>query len=237
MCGNGIRCAVKFAIDNQLIPIEDVIKVETLAGVLHVTLTQDQQGKIVKVKVDMGKPRLRVNQIPAEIKGIDEVVGMDIDLDQFGDDEWWKEAEVVPKMTLVSMGNPHVIFQCKGDPGKIDLEKVGRRIENDKMFPQRINVHFASFNEEGSQAEVRTWERGSGITLACGTGACSVCVAGVLLGIGQRKLIANLPGGPLELEWSSNESSVIMEGPARHVYDGSIDVCKLEKCFLKREDL
>ena len=106
---------------------------------------------------------------------------MDIDLKEFGEDGWWQEAEVIPQITLVSMGNPHAIFVCKGDPWKIDLEKIGRRIEQDYRFPERINVHFAQFAEEGTHAIVRTWERGSGITLACGTGACSVCVAGVLL--------------------------------------------------------
>jgi diaminopimelate epimerase len=96
-----------------------------------------------KVKVDMGKPKLKVDQIPALIEGVDVAIGMDIDLSEFGEDGWWIEAGVLPQMTLVSMGNPHVVFICKGDPKKIELEKVGKIIENDRRFPSRINVHFA----------------------------------------------------------------------------------------------
>ena len=90
------------------------------------------------------------------------------------------------------------------------------------MFPLRIHAHFAKFNDTGDACDVRTWERGCGITLACGTGGSSVCVAGVLLGVGQRKITANFPGGPMDLEWPSDSSSVYLTGPATHVFDGTI---------------
>jgi len=121
------------------------------------------------------------------------------------------------------MGNPHAIFVTRVDLKTIDLGRVGPIIERDPMFPARINVHFVKFNDAGDSCDIITWERGSGITLASGTGSSAICVAGVLLGVGQRKLRANLPGGgPLEIEWPSDSSSVIMTGPATHVFDGTI---------------
>ena len=238
MCGNGIRSAVKFALDNALIPSDDVINVQTLAGILSMTVTRDTRGKVDRVRVDMGRPRLRLNQIPALIEGRSndsDSMGIDIDLKEFGDEGWWVEAQVIPQMNLISMGNPHVIFVCKGDPWKIDLERIGRRIESDKRFPERINVHFAQFKEDGSEATLRTFERGSGITLASGTGSSALCVAGVLLQIGQRKLISNCPGGALQIEWPSDESSVIMTGPVTHVYDATVEISKIEKCYKKKD--
>jgi diaminopimelate epimerase len=125
------------------------------------------------------------------------------------------------------MGNPHVVFACD-DPWKVPLELVGPRIERDAWFPARINVHFVRFGPRSGEAVMRTWERGSGITLACGTGASAVCVAGVLLGKSARTLDARLPGGPLQLEWPSDGADVRMTGPATEVFEGEVDLDELE---------
>jgi diaminopimelate epimerase len=125
------------------------------------------------------------------------------------------------------MGNPHVILACD-DPWKVPLETVGPRIERDAWFPARINVHFVRFGPRSGEALMRTWERGSGITLACGTGASAVCVAGVLLGKSARTLDARLPGGPLQLEWPGDGATVRMTGPATEVFEGEVDLDELE---------
>jgi diaminopimelate epimerase len=152
-----------------------------------------------------------------------------VDLARWGEG-WWKAAGVEPHITLVSMGNPHVVFACE-DPWKVPLELVGPRIERDAWFPARINAHFVRFGpptgEAGkgiAEALMRTWERGSGITLACGTGASAVCVAGVLLGKCGRTLEATLPGGALLLEWPGEGEQVHMTGPATEVYEGEFDL-------------
>ena len=219
MCGNGLRCLVKFVIDRALVS-QNPLMVETGAGTLQVAWERTD-GKVSTARVDMGRPRLTMREIPAVVPGVlsseDRVIHY---TNIFF--EGLKKSELLKGITLVSMGNPHAIFVTDGKLQDIELEKVGPVIERDPMFPARINVHFVKFNDVGDSCDVRTWERGSGITLACGTGASAVCVAGVLLGIGQRKLRANLPGGPLDLEWASDDSSVFMTGPATHVFDGTV---------------
>ena len=122
------------------------------------------------------------------------------------------------------MGNPHVILCCDNDPWKVKLEVIGPLIENDPWFPKRVNVHFVKFESCRKQAIVRTWERGSGITLACGSGASAVCVAGVLLDLCDRQLLTKLPGGDLEIDCASNDSHVIMTGPATEVFQGTVNL-------------
>jgi diaminopimelate epimerase len=121
-------------------------------------------------------------------------------------------------MTCVSMGNPHVVLYC-ADVSKVPLATVGPALETAPMFPRRINVHLVQVHSP-AEATMRTWERGSGITLACGTGACSVCVAGVLTGRTGRRLRAHLPGGDLDLEWSEKDNHVYKTGPATEVFSG-----------------
>jgi diaminopimelate epimerase len=116
------------------------------------------------------------------------------------------------------MGNPHAVFYC-ADVARVPLERVGPRLENFDCFPRRINVHFVQVHSAG-EAAMRTWERGSGITLACGTGACAVCVAGVLTGRTGRKLLAHLPGGDLRLHWAESDNHVYMTGAATEVFTG-----------------
>jgi diaminopimelate epimerase len=139
-----------------------------------------------------------------------------MDLD--GDKETTKEAGIEEAMTCVSMGNPHAVFFCK-QVAAVPLEDVGPRLENHEMFPKRINVHFVTVHSP-EEVTMRTWERGSGITLACGTGACAVCVAGALSGRSHRRIKAHLPGGDLELEWRESDGCVYMTGPATEVFSG-----------------
>jgi diaminopimelate epimerase len=126
------------------------------------------------------------------------------------------------------MGNPHAVFCCE-DPSKVPLELVGPRIERDPWFPARINAHFVRFGPRPGEARMRTWERGSGITRACGTGASAACVVGVVLGRSTRTLVAALPGGSLRLEWPSADASVRMTGPAAEVFEGEVDLEALAK--------
>ena len=124
-------------------------------------------------------------------------------------------------MSCVSLGNPHVVIYC-GDVAKVPLELVGPLLETASVFPERINVHFVQVHSPG-EVTMRTWERGSGVTLACGTGACAVAVAGVLTGRTGRELLAHLPGGDLELAWPDDAGAVFMTGPATEVFTGVWD--------------
>ena len=131
---------------------------------------------------------------------------------------WFVGCELDPRFTCVSMGNPHLVLYC-ADVAKVPLERVGPPLETASVFPRRTNVHFVQVHSP-AEATMRTWERGSGITLACGTGACAVCVAGVLTGRTGRRLTAHLPGGDLELHWSESDGHVYMTGPAVEVFSG-----------------
>jgi diaminopimelate epimerase len=135
-----------------------------------------------------------------------------------GADAWFADAGLDPRMTCVSMGNPHVVIYCK-EVSKVPLAQVGPALENAAWFPRRINVHFVQIHNAG-EITMRTWERGSGITLACGTGACAVAVAGVLTERTGRAITAHLPGGDLQLEWNESDNHVYMTGPAREVFSG-----------------
>ncbi|MFN9124420.1 MAG: diaminopimelate epimerase [bacterium] len=228
MCGNGIRCVAKFAVDRGIASVNP-LRIETGRGILEVWWERDADGRVARASVAMGAPILEHARIPARVDRVAadaRVVGHSIDLSRWGDD-WWRDARVEPHITLVSMGNPHVILCCD-DPWKVPLEAVGPRIERDAWFPARINVHFVRFGPRSGEVVMRTWERGSGITLACGTGASAVCVAGVLLGKSARTLDARLPGGPLQLEWPSDGATVRMTGSATEVFEGEVDLDELE---------
>jgi diaminopimelate epimerase len=217
MCGNGVRCVAKYVYDHGIAKKPE-ITIETGRGVLTLQITAASDGKAEKVRVDMGTPILKASEIPTTFSG-DKVVNVPISPELIDPAAAWvKSCGVDLKTTCVSMGNPHAVIYC-GDVAKIPLETIGPVLEHAKIFPRRINVHFVQVVSP-REVIMRTWERGSGITLACGTGACAVAVAGVLAGRTERKVLAHLPGGDLELEWPSDESSVFKTGPATEVFSG-----------------
>jgi diaminopimelate epimerase len=216
MCGNGIRCVAKYVYDHGIVR-KSALTIETGRGVLTLDLTIEG-GKVRQVRVDMGAPILESEKIPTRMT-THKVVNQP--LPSWGNDglaNWFKDCGLDPRITCVAMGNPHVVLYCE-QVANVPLAAVGPILENDPIFPRRINVHFVQVHAPG-EVTMRTWERGSGITLACGTGACAVCVAGVLTGRSSRALRAHLPGGDLELEWAEKDDHVYMTGPAVEVFTG-----------------
>jgi diaminopimelate epimerase len=211
MCGNGVRCVAKYVYDHG-VAVKPRLTIETGNGVLALDL-QVRDGKVERVTVDMGKPILEADKIPTTLPGPRVVDYADPSLASL-----LNISGLDPRMTCVSMGNPHVMLYCK-EVAKIPLEQVGPSLEKAPIFPRRINVHFVQVHSP-SEVTMRTWERGSGVTLACGTGACAVAVAGVLTGRSARKITAHLPGGDLELHWSEADDHVYMTGPAVEVFTG-----------------
>jgi diaminopimelate epimerase len=217
MCGNGIRCVAKYVYEHKLAKSRGPagfgdgekypasLKIETKAGVLELGLSL--RGKTVRnVCVNMGEPRFRPKDIPVKLPG-ERIIERPI--------------EVLGKrlpVTCVSMGNPHAVFFCDEVDG-IELERLGPAIENNVLFPKRTNVHFVEVETKG-RFRMRTWERGSGITLACGTGACACSVAAAVTGQCGRTCTAQLPGGELQLNWSTQDNCVYMTGPAEVVFEG-----------------
>jgi diaminopimelate epimerase len=204
MCGNGVRCVAKYLHDHG-IARKDRVTVETGRGILTLDL-EIESGKARRVRVDMGPPILEAARIPTLLPGDPPVdVPLEIQERSF-------------RATAVSMGNPHVVIFLD-DVEAFPLETLGPLLERHPAFPRRVNAHVVQVLSRG-EVRMRTWERGSGITLACGTGACAVCVAGVLTGRTDRRVLAHLPGGDLELEWPSADASVFMTGPATEVFLG-----------------
>ncbi|MFN3466542.1 MAG: diaminopimelate epimerase [Candidatus Brocadiales bacterium] len=209
MCGNGIRCVAKYAYEHGLVSKKEwqghpQLRIETRAGIKTVNL-KVQGSRVQKVRVNMGRPRLLRRSIP--MRGINtRVINETLEAGDRGF-----------QITCVSMGNPHCVIYVE-DVKKFPVGYYGPLIENHRLFPERINVHFVEVMRPG-EVRMRTWERGSGETLACGTGASAVCVAGVLNKKTSRKLLAHLPGGDLELEWASS-GEVYMTGPAEEVFSG-----------------
>ena len=213
MCGNGVRCVAHLVVARGHAPAGRVA-IETGRGVL--TLDVEQTGdRTSRVRVDMGRPLLEAAEIP--VVGVGRMV--DAPCAALGAPEpWWEACGLDPRMTCVSMGNPHVVFYCR-DVARVPLETVGPKIERHAIFPRRVNVHFVEVLDRG-HVRMRTWERGSGITMACGTGASAVCVAGVLTGRTDGRLAADLPGGRLDLAWDGS-GPVFMTGPAEEVFEGT----------------
>lgn len=212
MCGNGIRCMAKFL---QALETEDgrppqsphTYRIHTLAGVISPTLQPDGQ-----VTVDMGPPYLLAGEIPTTL-GVanDKVVNQALTV---AGNSW--------EVTCVSMGNPHCITFVE-DVAAIPLETLGPQFEHHEVFPQRINTEFIQVVRP-DYLKMRVWERGAGITLACGTGACASLVAGVLTGQCDRAATVELPGGPLQIEWSAADNRVYMTGPAELVFTGQANL-------------
>jgi diaminopimelate epimerase len=204
MCGNGIRCLAKFIADlegknNQTI----AYRIHTLAGTITPQVLADGQ-----VRVDMGEPRLLAAEIPTTLSSADDKV---INQTLVVEGQSWA-------VTCVSMGNPHCITFVD-DVAGIPLETIGTKFEHHPVFPQRTNTEFIEVVRP-DYVKMRVWERGAGITLACGTGACATVVAGVLTGKCDRACTVELPGGCLQIEWSQADNRVYMTGPAELVFDG-----------------
>jgi diaminopimelate epimerase len=214
MCGNGVRCVAKFVHDHGLAR-KPVLTIETGRGVLTLEL-ELAAGKVRRVRVDMGEPILEAERIPTTLPGPRVVDYPDAPLPS--PSGWARDCGLDPRLTCVSMGNPHAVLFCR-DVARVPLESVGPALENAPVFPRRINVHFVQVHAP-AEVTIRTWERGSGVTLACGTGACAVAVAGVLTNRTQRRISAHLPGGDLELNWSTADNHVYMTGPAVEVFEG-----------------
>jgi diaminopimelate epimerase len=207
MCGNGIRCVAKYAYDHGIVNKLE-ITAETGAGILSLQLFPDTDNRIVKVRVNMGNPRLIRAEIPMLGEGGEQVVSLPLNI-----------LHTTFSITCVSMGNPHCVIYVD-DVETFQVEKYGPLIENHEMFPRRTNVEFVQVISR-SEVRQRTWERGAGETLACGTGASAVCVAGVLNGVTERTILNHLSGGDLELEWTE-AGPVFMTGPATEVFSGEI---------------
>ena len=212
MCGNGVRCVAKYVYDHGICR-RDRLAIETGAGVL--TLDLEVCGGLVRrVRVDMGEPILAAQRIPTTLSG---------DAAFSGEGQPVVGAKLVVdgaalEVTCVSMGNPHCItfVDRLGDDWVLG---IGPKIETDPHFPRRVNAEFVEVLSP-SELRMRVWERGSGETLACGTGAAAVCVAGVLNKRTDRKVLVHLPGGDLELEWAENDDHVYLTGPAVEVFSG-----------------
>lgn len=205
MCGNGIRCVAKYVYDYGLTD-KTSISVETLAGIKYLGLTVED-GKVVLVKVDMGKPMLRPEEVPV-VSEKEEVIDEPITVDG---QEY--------RMTCVSMGNPHAVVFIDQDVKEFPLETVGVKFENHERFPKRVNTEFVNVLDRHT-AQMRVWERGSGETLACGTGACAVAVACALNGLTEDEVTVKLLGGDLQIKWDREKNTVYMTGPAEVVFDG-----------------
>lgn len=206
MCGNGIRCFAHFvakleAGDGISRPADAVYRIQTLAGIISPKLEADG-----RITVDMGLPKLLAAEIPTSLGAADEKVI----------DRPLEVADCVWQVTCVSMGNPHCITFVE-DVAAIPLETLGPQFEHHPAFPKRINTEFIQV-VRSDYLKMRVWERGAGITLACGTGACASLVAGVLNGKCDRLATVELPGGCLEIEWSQTDQRVYMTGPATPVF-------------------
>ena len=204
MCGNGIRCVGKYVYDYGLTD-KTHVTIETLAGIKVLDLTVED-GKVSMVKVDMGEPILTPKDIPVD-SDLDIVKEQPITVD--GRDF---------TMTCVSMGNPHAVVPVE-DVKNFDIDRFGPLFENNKLFPRRINTEFIKVLDRKT-VEMRVWERGSGETFACGTGACAICVACIANDWTDREVTIKLPGGDLLISWNEEDNHVYMTGPATVVFDG-----------------
>lgn len=205
MCGNGIRCLAQFLSDLEGATPNREYRIHTLAGVITPKL--EGEGN---VKVDMGMPQLLAAQIPTTLASAEQkVINTPI---QVAGQSW--------DVTCVSMGNPHCITFVE-DVAAISLESIGPQFEHHPAFPQRTNTEFIQVIGP-DYLKMRVWERGAGATLACGTGACAVVVAGVLTQKSDRKATVELPGGCLDIEWSEQDQRVYMTGPAKRVFSGRL---------------
>ncbi len=212
MCGNGLRCVCKYAFDHGLSRAWPM-RIETDCGVYGVEYVTDADGLVNQVSVDMGRPVLDLAAIPVDVSN----------LEQSGEERGGWLVRVGRERfaaTFVSMGNPHAVVFVDRDVQEIDAAVLGAAMETHEAFPERMNVHFVEVLTR-DEVRMRTWERGTGLTQACGSGACAVCAAGALTGRTNRQIVAHLPGGDLHLSWDEKTDHVIKTGPAVEVFEGT----------------
>ena len=207
MCGNGVRCIAKYVYDYGLTD-KTTISIETKGGIKYLEL-HVEDGKVQTVKVDMGEPILNAKEIPVDWKA-EKMIGEKVTIDG-------QEYE----MTCVSMGNPHAVVWVE-DTASLPLEKIGPVFETHPMFPERVNTEFVQILNK-KEVNMRVWERGSGETLACGTGCCATAVACVLNGLTDDEITVKLLGGELHIRWDRKANLVYMTGPAKIVFEGEVD--------------
>lgn len=208
MCGNGIRCVAKYVYDRGLTDKKN-ISIVSCGKVKYLELNVENK-KVSTVKVNMGSPILRASEIPV-IADNEEVISERIEV-----------GEEIYEMTCVSMGNPHAVVFVE-DVAALPIEKIGPLFENHVRFPKRTNTEFVKVLDSET-IEMRVWERGTGETLACGTGACASVVACVLNGLTGEQVTVKLLGGNLQIRWDRNENLVYMTGPATTVFEGEIEL-------------
>jgi len=206
MCGNGIRCLVKYSVEEGFLPPDaDNVSVETAAGIKFLQLFRED-GSIVAARVDMGPPNFDPASLPANVEGPGPVIDLPLVVDG-----------MELKLTLASMGNPHAIHYIDHHPDSFPLERLGPQVENHPLFPRRTNFQVVQVLGAG-EVNHRVWERGTGITLASGTSASAVAAASRLRGFTGDRIVDHMPGGDLVLDWDG-AGSVFMTGPAVRVFD------------------
>lgn len=212
MCGNGIRCVAKYLFDEGYTNGKTEFTIESMGAIKHIKVNVID-GKVVSARVDMGKPILKASDIPVNFDG-EKCVNQPV---TFADRKF--------NMTCVSMGNPHAVMFIDEHPIDFDLNKYGKTAEqNTELFPDRVNAEFAKVIDR-ENIEMRVYERGTGETLACGTGACATAVSAILNDYCDNKVTVHLLGGDLLIEWSGNENdSVIMTGPAEYAFTGTVEI-------------
>ena len=207
MCGNGIRCFTKFLIDEGLTEGREQLKIETLSGVHLATAKRDKSGAIASVRVGMGRPTTRPESIPVATYGAGPIKDYPLVI----------EGITIP-VTCVSMGNPHAVAFLDESVKNWPLERLGPIVEHHEFFPRRVNFEIVNVKDRG-HIDARVWERGAGITLACGSGACAIAVASWLQDKTGESVEITLPGGTLRVDWNGIDE-VWLEGPAETVYKG-----------------
>ena len=208
MCGNGVRCIAKYVYDHHLTD-KTQISLETLGGIKYLDLNI-KDGKVETVTVDMGAPILTPSEIPVNIpkeQAVDEPMEID-------GKEW--------RITCVSMGNPHAVVFVD-DTDSLKLEQIGPLFEKHPLFPEQVNTEFVHVIDRHT-VDMRVWERGSGETLACGTGACATAMACILTGQTDNEVLVHLVGGDLLIQYDAEKNTVFMTGPATEVFSGEIEL-------------
>jgi len=209
MCGNAIRCVAKYVHDRRLTD-KTTLEIETLSGIKTLELHLDDNRQVATVTVNMGAPVFAPDQIPVRFAG-EKMIEAPVEVDG-----------QTYKLTSVSMGNPHTVIFTTGVKD-LDLARIGPSFEHLPIFPDRVNTEFCEVVDRQT-LRMRVWERGSGETLACGTGACATLAAAVVTGRADRKARLELTGGTLDIEWDETSNDLFMTGPAEFVFDGTVNL-------------